>query len=172
MMHRLAERPYLAPLAVVAVSLAALGTAFASEIWGGLEPCVLCIYQRYVYGAAIAVGLVTAGLMTGGLVRWPGLGRLGMALAALVFLAGAGTAFFHVGVEQLWWQGTAACHGPVLDPELSLEELAEAMMNTRFVPCDQIPWSLFGISMAGYNALASLGLAAASLWAAWRTGTP
>jgi disulfide bond formation protein DsbB len=162
MMHSLAERPYLAPLAVVIVSVAALGAAFASEIWGGLEPCVLCIYQRYVYGAAIAVGLVTIGLL-----RWPALGRLGMALAALVFLAGAGIAVFHVGVEQLWWQGTAACHGPVFDPNLSLDELAEAMMNTRFVPCDQIPWSLFGISIAGYNVLASLGLAAASLWATW-----
>jgi disulfide bond formation protein DsbB len=156
----------------VAVSLAALATAFASEIWGGLEPCVLCIYQRYVYGAAIAVGLVTVGLMTGGLIRRPALGRLGMGLAALVFFAGAGIAFFHVGVEQLWWQGTAECHGPVFDPDLSLEALAEAMMNTRFVPCDQIPWSLFGISMAGYNVLASLGLAAASLWAAWRMRTP
>ena len=163
----LAERPYLAPLAVVAVSLAALAAAFASQIWGGLEPCVLCIYQRYIYGAAIAVGLVIIGL-----TRWPALGRLGMALAALVFLAGAGTAFFHVGVEQLWWQGTAACHGPVFDPKLSLDELAEAMMNTRFVSCDQIPWSLFGISIAGYNVLASLGLAAASLWAAWTTGRP
>jgi disulfide bond formation protein DsbB len=167
MTRLLAERPYLAPLAVMAVSLAALATAFASQVWGGLEPCVLCLYQRYVYGAAIAVGLVTLGL-----IRWPALGRLGLAGAALVFLTGAGIAFFHVGVEQLWWQGTAECHGPVFDPKLSLEELAEAMLNTRFVPCDRIPWSLFGISIAGYNGLASLGLAAASLWAAWRMGTP
>jgi disulfide bond formation protein DsbB len=163
MMPILAERPYLAPLAVVAASLAALAAAFASQFWGGLEPCVLCIYQRYVFGAAIAVGLATIGLM-----RWPALGRLGMGLAALVFLTGAGIASFHVGVERLWWEGTAACHGPVFDPDLTIEQLAEAMMNTRFVPCDQIPWSLFGISIAGYNALASLGLAAASLWAAWR----
>ena len=144
---------------VVGVSLGALGTALASQYWGGLEPCVLCVYQRYVYVAALAVGV--AGLALG---RRGALGRMAMLLAALVFLTGFGIAAFHVGVEQQWWRGTAGCHAPTLDPNASIEALREQLLNQRFVPCDEIPWSLFGISMAGYNALASLGLAVASLW--------
>lgn len=161
----LLERPYLAPWAVMAVSLSALATAFASEVWGGFEPCILCYYQRYAYGIAFAIGLASLALS-----RWPAIARFGVALAGLAFLGGASIAAYHVGVEQLWWRGTAECHAPVFDPTLSLDQLGEAMLNTRFVPCDRIPWSLFGISIAGYNALASLVFAAASLWAARHLG--
>ncbi len=162
-MDRLLAHPRLVPLLIMAVSLGALATAYAAQVWGGLEPCVLCLYQRYAYGVAIAVGL--AALVLGGR---PVARRLAVALAGLVFLAGAAIAVFHVGVEQHWWRGTAACLGPVFDPDLSLEELGAQMLNTRFVPCDVIPWSLFGISMAGYNVLFSLALGAACLWAAGR----
>ncbi len=56
----------------------------------------------------------------------------------------------------------------VFDPNASIAELREQLLETRFIPCDEVPWSLFGISMAGYNVLASLGLALASFWAALR----
>ncbi|MEE8506599.1 MAG: disulfide bond formation protein B [Kiloniellales bacterium] len=159
------DDPRLAPGLVVAVSVGALAAAFATQYWGGLGPCVLCIYQRYAYGVAIVFGL--AGVAVGGL---PAARRIALALAGLTFLAGAAIAFFHVGVEQHWWRGTAGCHAPSFDPNISLEDIRKQLLETRFAPCDQIPWSLFGVSMAGYNALFSLGLAAAALWAAWRTG--
>ena len=79
---------------------------------------------------------------------------------------GVAIAFFHVGVEQHWWRGTADCHAPVIDPNLSVDALRQQLLNTDFVPCDQIPWSLFGISMAGYNTAAYLVLALAAIWAA------
>ncbi len=93
-----------------------------------------------------------------------------MALAGLAFLTGAGIAIFHVGVEQLWWRGTTECHAPVFDPNASIADLREQLLGTGFVACDEVQWSLFGISMAGYNVLASLGLALASLWAARNIG--
>jgi len=153
----------LVPALIVAICLSALGAAWASQVWGGLYPCVLCIYQRYAYGAAMAFGL--AGL---GLGKWPMARRGAVALAGLAFLAGAAIAAFHVGVEQQWWRGTSACHAPVFDPNASAAEMREQLLNRRFVPCDQVPWSLFGISIAGYNVLASLAFAFASLWAARR----
>ncbi len=165
-MITLIREPRVACLLILSVSLAALGAAYASEVWGGLKPCVLCIYQRYAYVLAGALGLV-------GLA--PGLGqrqrRWLVGLGGLAFLGGAAIAFFHVGVEQHWWRGTAACHAPVFDPTLSLEELRERMLATDFVPCDTIPWSLFGLSIAGYNAIASLALGLISLWAARPAGT-
>lgn len=161
MTRLLTDRPQLGPILVMAVCLAALGTAFASEVWGGLKPCILCIYQRYVYGAAFLIGL--AGLA---LSSRPALVRLSLWLAGLTFLVGVAIAFFHVGVEQHWWRGTADCHAPVIDPNLSVDALRQQLLNTDFVPCDQIPWSLFGISMAGYNTAAYLVLALAAIWAA------
>ncbi len=160
-MRRILDNPRLVPLAIVAACLAILATAYASETWGGLKPCVLCYYQRYAYFAAAGLGFL--GLLLGGRA---GPRRALVGLAGLAFLAGAGTAFFHVGVEQLWWRGTAECHAQALDLSQSVEDLRKQMLETDFVACDKIAWSLFGISMAGYNVLASLGLGLASLWAA------
>ena len=156
------EQPRLPAILVALVSASALGLALIAEHWGGLQPCILCIYQRYVYGLALAVGLC------GALLVRPPFGRAIMVAAGLVFLGGMALSVFHVGVEQHWWRGTAGCHAPAIDLTQSLDQLRERMLDTSFVPCDEVPWSLFGISMAGYNALASLGLALASFWAAGR----
>jgi len=159
------DHPRAVPIAIVLLCAAALGTALVAETWGGLEPCVLCIYQRYAYLGAFTVGV--AALALGSI---PTARRMLVAGAGLAFLAGAAIAAFHVGVEQHWWRGTAECHAPAFDLGLSPTELREQMLNTRFVPCDVIPWSLFGLSLAGYNLLGSLALAAATLFAAWRSG--
>jgi disulfide bond formation protein DsbB len=151
------------PLLILLVSLSILSSAYASEVWGGIRPCILCYYQRYACGAAGGLGL--AGVVLGGN---PAARRLLVALAGLAFLTGAAIAAFHVGVEQHWWRGTADCHAPALDMTLSIEQLREQLLATDFVPCDQVSWSLFGLSLAGYNLLLSLVLGFASLWAASR----
>jgi disulfide bond formation protein DsbB len=163
--HSIFDHPRLVPAAIVAVSLGALGAALLSQYVGGLQPCVLCIYQRYALVGALAAGLI--GIAAGGR---PGLRRVAVAAAGLAFLAGAAIAFFHVGVEQLWWRGTAECQGPAFDPNASAADLRQQLLGTPFAACDQIPWSLFGISIAGYNMLTSLVFAAASLFAAARMG--
>ena len=164
-MDSLLRHPRLIPALVVLVCLAALGSAFASEIFGGLKPCVLCIYQRWAYAAALAAG--GFGLLFGARMV---LLRLSVGLSGLAFLVGAGIATFHSGVERKWWQGTAACHAPEIDPGASIDEMKELLLNQAFVPCDKIPWSLFGASMANYNVLVSLGLAAFFLIVAVQLG--
>ncbi len=155
------DHPRLVPVLIIAASLGALAAALASQYWGGLQPCVLCMYQRYAYLGAAAFGLF--GLIAGPRIRAR---RAALALAGLAFLTGTAIAAFHVGVEQLWWRGTSECHAPAFDPNASIADLREQLLGTGFVACDEVQWSLFGISMAGYNLLASLGLALASLWAA------
>ena len=155
--------PYhLAPAVILIASVAVLGAAFAFQYLGGLEPCVLCIYQRYPYGATIGLSAAAVALGMGG--------RRGAApwlvgLCGAAFAAGAAIAAFHVGVEQHWWQGTEACGviGPV---PTTIEELRRQIMKAPVVRCDEIPWSLFGVSMAGYNALGSAVLAGTSFHAA------
>ncbi len=64
----------------------------------------------------------------------------------------------HAGVEQHWWQGPQACSGRI-PAGLSAEELKKLLLGARMVRCDEIPWKLFNISMAGWNAILSGGLA-------------
>ncbi len=162
-MQDLIDHPRLVPSLIVGVSLSALAIAFAAQAWGGLDPCILCIYQRYAFGVAFVFGLL--GIALGGN---PAARRALIVLGGLAFLGGAAVAGFHTGVEQHWWRGTAECHAPALDPKASIADLREALLGTKFVPCDQIPWALFGLSMAAYNFLISLGLALACFWAARR----
>jgi disulfide bond formation protein DsbB len=134
-------------------SLALLLGALGFQYLGGLAPCHLCLLQRWPHAIAIALGLL--------LLAWP---RRPLALiAALVVLAGAGIAGYHVGVEQGWWQGPASCTAPVPGAS-SAGDLLDQILATPVVLCDQVAWSLWGISMAGWNAILSLGLA----WLWWR----
>lgn len=144
------------PALVALAAASPLAVAYAAQYWGGLDPCPLCLYQRYPYFVALALGLV--GIVAPRAARLPVL-----ALAGLAFLASGGIAAFHVGVEEGWWQGTAACGG--IDAG-SAEEFKAQVLAAPLVRCDEVPWSLFGISMAGYNFLYAGAAGAAALGAA------
>lgn len=156
-MDRLAQ-PRIAFALLGAGAVAILGTAFAFQYLGGLAPCVLCLWQRYPY--AIVIGLAGIGF---GLARVSGQPRAvlaGMMIAiALAMVIDAGIAAFHVGVEQHWWQGTSGCTGTT-GTVTTAADLAQLLKATPVVRCDEIAWSLAGISMAGYNFVAALGMAA------------
>lgn len=158
--------PTIAGAILAALGAAMLGGALAFQYLGGLAPCPLCIWQRWPWAAAILLGLAALVLARG---RADLAARAALALGGLAVLAGAGIAGFHVGVEQGWWQGTAACEGRVFEPGLTIEELRRRLMAAEVVRCDEVPWSLFGVSMAGYNMVISLGIGALSLLAAVRT---
>jgi len=153
--------PRFAPAAVLAASVAVLAAAFAFQYLGGLQPCVLCIYQRYPYGITIALSLTALTLAN----RREGIAasRMIVYACALAFAAGFAIAVFHVGVEQHWWQGTPECG--VLGTASTLQEMEELLKHGPAVRCDVPQFTLFGISMAGYNALISAALSAFSLWA-------
>jgi disulfide bond formation protein DsbB len=150
-----------APLALLLISVAVVGAALLSQYWVGLQPCELCLYERWPYYAAAALALVTLA------VGRRDLSRAALVLAALIFVAGAALAFYHVGVEQHWFAGPTACTGPALDMS-SPEALRAQLLATPPVRCDAVQWSLFGVSLAGFNLLASLLLVLASLVGAAR----
>jgi disulfide bond formation protein DsbB len=147
------------PLLVLLASAGALLTAFAAQYWGGLQPCVLCLYQRWPYAVAIALALVALAL--GGAARgWV------VALAGVAFAIGAAIAVFHVGVEHGWWQGTTEC-GATIKAD-TIEALRAQLLKAPVVRCTDVAWSFAGISMAGFNAIASVLLAAVTLTGARR----
>ncbi len=148
-------------LVLLIASAAILGTALLSQYVGGLDPCVLCLYQRIPYAATIALAVI--GLVLSTKSRTVGIVH---GLAAVAFLVGAGIATYHVGVEQAWWAGTAECTGAAAGTAQSVDELRSQIMSAPAGRCDEVAWSLFGISMAGYNLLASLALTGFAVMAA------
>ncbi len=162
----LAARPWLAPLLIAAISAAAVLIALASQAWGGLQPCVLCIWQRWAHGAVIALALIALGAALYGARRGAAWFTFVAGAAAIV---GTGIALYHVGVEQQWWPGTSGCGAGALSGAGGLEALRQQIESAPIVRCSDVPWSLFGISMAGYNAILSAALALFALAAGLAT---
>jgi len=148
-------------VAAALASAAMLGSALTFQYAGGMFPCELCIYQRIPYGIVIGLGAVGAIITRGGAALSP-LGRLIAAACALAFFVDAGIAGFHVGLEQGWWTGTESCVGADIDTS-SVDAMRDAILNAPAVRCDEVVWSMAGISMAGWNGLVALALGVGSL---------
>lgn len=154
-----------APLLILAASAIVLGSAMASQYWGGLVPCKLCIWQRWPYVATIAAAVLALFVF-----RSTGARRALMGICAIAFAIGGGIAVYHAGVELGWFPGPTSCTGDATLGAQTVEDLRRALLAQPVVRCDEIQWSLFGISMAGYNAIVSIMLAAASFYAAINMG--
>ncbi len=135
--------PYVFALGISLLSATAIGSALTAQYAFDLAPCILCIYQRVPFVVTFLLGLTAYKLFRQDRPRGA---LLMIALSGLVFLGNSVLAFYHVGVEQHWW--ASAFEACVIDPT----NIREAALNPP-VPCDKIPWQLFGISMAGYNVL-------------------
>ena len=147
-------RILLACLGSVALLLGALVFQYG---WG-LAPCPMCLWQRWPHAIAIVLGVAAMTLLWQHRRVLSGLGFVTMAIST-------GLGLFHAGVEQLWWEGPSTCSG--VDPNsMNSEDLLNAIMDAPMVRCDEIVWDLWGITMAGWNAIISLGLALLWLFAA------
>ena len=114
----------------------------------GLAPCHLCILQRWPHLAAIAIGVMALALGQRALA-WLG--------AAAAFTTSA-IGVYHTGVEQKWWEGPSTCTSS--NPaSLSADEFFDKIIGAPLIRCDDIPWDLFGLSMATYNAIFAFLLA-------------
>jgi disulfide bond formation protein DsbB len=146
-----------------AVGLALLGSAaviagaLLFQYVGGLAPCELCLYERWPYYAAMPLAAVLLPLARR---RKAAVG--GGLLLAAVFAGSAALGFYHVGVEQHWFAGPAACTGAGKTAN-TIEQLRAQLLHQQPVQCDQPQWALFGVTLAGWNLLASMALALVAL---------
>ena len=158
------SRVRLALLFSALVSAAVLGSAIASETWGGLVPCALCLVERWPWRAAMTIGAL-------GTLVPRALGRVALGLLVLVMLAGAGTGGTHVGVEAGWWKSPLPeCAAPSFGGGSIAERLAR-MPDKPSKPCDEPTFLLPGlpVSMAMMDLLASLAMAGGLAWFWWTT---
>ena len=155
-MSRVLFPPTVALLLALA-SGAILLTVLALQYLGDLPPCPLCVWQRWPYVAVAVLGLV----------GWRWQPRALLALAALVLLVGAGLGVYHVGVEEGWWALPAGCAAGA--SAQSVEDLRRLLAEAP-PACDQVSFTFLGLSLAGWNVVASLALAAYAIAAALGLG--
>ncbi len=144
--------PALAPIILLLVSTGSIGFALYAQHVEKLLPCILCLYQRTPFYTV--AGLSVLALL---LIRFPAAVRAIVYLCAVVFAVGTGIAIYHVGVQELWWQGPAMCGG-VQSGAGSLAELKAQLLAQPIIRCDKIDWKLFGITMPTVNVFFSAAL--------------
>jgi disulfide bond formation protein DsbB len=148
----------LARLLALVVPAGLLGGALGSQYIGGLHPCEMCYWQRWPHAAAIILA-GAAFLSAAASTR----SRMFTLLAAAAIAVSGAIGVFHAGVELGWWQGLTSC---TAGGAMTLDDL----LNVPLVRCDEVQWSLLGISMAGWNAIVSLCSAALIAVLATRRG--
>jgi len=153
------------PLITGVLCLSILAGAHGFENFAGLAPCALCLKQRAAHWMAIGLCTIAFGLwrlpQTRG-TKWP---LIAVAAIVIALAYGAYLAGFHTGVEQKWWPGPATC--TTSGGSLNLDQML-ADKDPTVIMCDEIQWSLFGITLAGYNFLMALALICFTSLPLWR----
>jgi disulfide bond formation protein DsbB len=144
------------------IVLAASGSlALLLGAWGfqalGYPPCKMCLWQRWPHAGAIGIGL---------LAIWLPLAILPL-LGALAALTTAGIGLYHTGVERDWWEGPTTCTSGNIS-NLSADDLMSQILDAPLIRCDEVAWEFLTLSMASWNMLISIGLAAVWIIAARR----
>jgi len=152
-MHKISVQT--AALVVALGAFATIAGAWWFELVAGLEPCPLCLEQRLPYYVGIPVAVAAFALARSGR-SWPA-GIL-LAVFALLMAYGTGLGIYHSGIEWQWWAGPAACSGGGEIPS-DAASLLGSLSEGSIPSCDEAPWRLFGLSLAGYNVLLSAALA-------------
>lgn len=112
----------------------------------GYPPCQMCYWQRWPHMAAIAIGVLVVFIPARALAY----------LGALATAITSGIGVFHTGVERGWWEGPSSCTGGGLDATNGADLLS--LSGDKLIMCDQVSWSLLGLSMASWNAVFAFGL--------------
>jgi disulfide bond formation protein DsbB len=154
------------PALTVALTIAAIAAATLAGAWFfqlvlDIRPCPLCLEQRYAYYLAIPLGALIALAAARGAPR--AVLVAGLAMLALAALGNAGLGTYHAGVEWGLWKGPTECTGPVGNLG-SAGNLLQRLDTVKVIRCDEVQWRFLGLSLAGYNVLISLSMAAIAVW--------
>jgi disulfide bond formation protein DsbB len=156
----------VAALLIGAIAAATIAGAWYFELVLDIRPCPLCLEQRYAYYLAIPLAVLTAFAAAKSAPQ--GVLIAALAILGLAALGNAVLGTYHAGVEWGFWQGPTDCTGPVGNLG-SAGNLLERLDTVKVIRCDEVQWRFLGISLAGYNALISLLMAAIALWGVARS---
>ncbi len=151
----------LAALLIALIAAATLAGAWYFQLVLDIKPCPLCLEQRYAYYLALPLAILVAFLAARGSPRQ--VLMAGFIILLLATLANAWLGGYHAGVEWKFWPGPADCSGPLVDFGKA-GNLLEQLDKVKVVRCDEVQWRFLGLSLAGYNVLISLAMAAIALF--------
>jgi disulfide bond formation protein DsbB len=157
-------RPLALVLLLLAGGLATIATAWGFQLIGGYVPCALCLEQRIPYYAGLPLAALAALLLWQDAAAFTR--NLLLVAVAAVFAYGAGLGIYQSGAEWGFWPGPVDCGGGSTAP-VSAANMLNALRETRVVSCTEASWRMFGLSFAGWNAVASSGLALLAIAALW-----
>jgi len=155
-----------AALAITAVAAATLAGAWFFQLVLDIRPCPLCLEQRYAYYLAIPLGALVAFAAARDAPR--AVLVAGLAILAAAALGNAWLGAYHAGVEWHFWQGPTDCTGEIGNLG-SAGNLLQRLDTVKVIRCDEVQWRFLGLSLAGYNVLISLLMAAIAAWGIVRT---
>jgi disulfide bond formation protein DsbB len=149
-----------AALAIAVIAAATIAGAWFFQLVLDIVPCPMCLEQRWAYYAIIPLAVLVAVAAKAGAPR--GVLLAGLVLIAFAALGNSGYGAYHAGVEWKFWLGPSSCTGPGIN--LGGGSLLDQLDKVKVIPCDVVQWRFLGISLAGYNALISLLMAALAAW--------
>ena len=155
-----------AALVITAIAAATLAGAWFFQLVLDIRPCPLCLEQRYAYYLAIPLAALTAFAASRDAPR--GVLLAGLVILAAATLGNAVLATYHAGVEWHLWQGPTDCTGPIGNLG-NAGNLLERLDTVKVVRCDEVQWKFLGLSLAGYDVLISLLMAAIAAWGVERS---
>lgn len=145
---------FLLPWFAALLSASLLAGALAFEHIGGLAPCQMCYWQRHVHKVVLLIAAAT--LLARYFSKDGTWDKLFIALIALAFAISFAMGFWHMGVEYAWWEGPKSCASLPSQNIITASDIQKVFeIGTKLPACSDAPWHLFGLSMAGYNALIS-----------------
>ena len=158
----IAANPALrAASAIAAIAAATLAGAWFFQLVLDIRPCPLCLEQRYAYYLALPLSAFLAYFASRGAPRQ--VLMAGFVILLVATLANAWLGGYHAGVEWQFWSGPTDCSGPLVDFGKA-GNLLEQLDKVKVVRCDEVQWRFLGLSLAGYNVLISLVMAAIALF--------
>lgn len=137
----------------VIIAMWLIVTAFFMQTFFDIRPCELCLWQRIPYYV----------IMFGSILIPLRFVRLTLVIQAIAFFINIIISAYHSGIERKWWKGLSGCSSFDIQ-NLSIDELHQQLLNTAMVKCDEISWSLFGLSLTNYNFLISLILGLSAIY--------
>jgi len=152
-----ADPATMAALAIMAIAAATLAGAWFFQLVLEILPCPMCLEQRYAYYFAVPFAALLALAAAKGAPR--SLVLAGLAILALATLGNAVFGAYHAGVEWGFWKGPTDCTGTGFNPG-NAGSLLDNLDKVKIIRCDEVQFRFLGISLAGYNALISLLMAA------------
>lgn len=143
----------IAPWMAVLLSACLWGGALAFEHFGGFKPCQMCYWQRHAHKAVLIISILA--ILARYISKDGTWDRVFMVLISLALAVSFGLALWHTGVEYQWWEGPKTCSSAGMGPINAQDIAAMLKPGAKILSCEDAPWHMLGISMAGYNALFS-----------------